>query len=50
MEKLQQLFSFEAEQLNGRVAMVFFTVAVATELLTGLGPVNQVLSVFGMHL
>ena len=43
-------FTRTAELLNGRVAMLGFTIGVLTELMTGVGPVNQVLSIFGMHL
>lgn len=44
------MFTEEAEMLNLRLATVGFTIAVLTELITGLGPVNQVLSVFGLSL
>jgi hypothetical protein len=35
-----------AEILNGRVAMVGFVLGVVTELITGQGIVQQVLSIF----
>lgn len=40
----------EAELLNGRVAMLSFVIIVLTELITGVGPVNQILSLFNTHL
>ena len=43
-------FTKSAELLNGRLAMLGFAIAVLTELMTGVGPVNQVLSLFGLHL
>jgi len=48
MEKLTELFTPEAELLNGRFAMLGFGLAVLTELLTGVGPVGQILSLFGL--
>jgi len=48
MEKLTKLFTPEAENLNGKLAMLGFTLGVVTELFTGVGPVGQVLSLFGL--
>ena len=43
-------FTRTAELLNGRVAMVSIVIIAITELVTGLGPINQILSIFGSHL
>ena len=40
-------FTPYAELLNGRLAMLGFTLGVVTELLTGKGIVSQVLAIFG---
>ena len=47
-DKVKELFTYEAEVLNGRVCMCAFVLTVVTELLTGVGPVGQVLSLFGV--
>jgi hypothetical protein len=39
-------FTSFAEAWNGRLAMIGFTLAVATELLTGEGIVGQVTALF----
>lgn len=48
MGNIKEFFTTEAEVLNGRVAMLGFILAVLTELLTGVGPVGQLLSLFGL--
>ena len=41
-------FTPEAELLNLRVATVGLVIGVLTELITGVGIVHQVMSLFGM--
>lgn len=44
-EKIPQGFTLFSEQLNGRVAMLGFVLAVVTEMITGQGIVGQISSI-----
>ena len=44
-KSIPQGFTFFSEQLNGRAAMVGFTLALLTEALTGKGIVGQLASI-----
>ena len=46
LPKVPQGFTSFSEMLNGRAAMLGFTLAVVTELITGRGMLGQVGSVF----
>ncbi|PXF40043.1 hypothetical protein BWQ96_03119 [Gracilariopsis chorda] len=46
MQKIPQGFTSFSEMLNGRAAMLGFSLAVVTELITGKGILGQVGSVF----
>jgi hypothetical protein len=49
MEPLQKYgFTPFAERLNGRVAMLGFTLALLTELMTGEGIIGQLSALFGL--
>lgn len=43
---MKNLFTKEAELLNGRVAMLALLLGVVTELITGVGIVGQLSSLF----
>lgn len=45
-KSIPQGFTFFSETLNGRAAMLGFTIALLTEAITGKGIVGQVASVF----
>lgn len=46
VEKIPQGFTSFSEMLNGRAAMLGFTLAIVTELITGKGILGQVGSIF----
>ncbi|CAN8070179.1 unnamed protein product [Agarophyton chilense] len=46
IEKVPQGFTAFSETLNGRAAMMGFTLAIVTELITGKGILGQVGSIF----
>jgi hypothetical protein len=50
MESSKEQFGFTpfAELINGRVAMVGFTLAVVTELITGQSILGQLSALFGL--